>query len=106
MEAVGDLNGLRRASRGRARVLRTSVAAHMRNLWVGDHPRGSGVSLPVRQHIDNLMSIQVDHDRAERSAALKGKVVDAQTLHVLSLRGGQVHDPAHNRHPGGGDPQA
>jgi hypothetical protein len=88
MEAIGDLNRLRSAGRSSTGVLCTTVAAHMDNLWMGCHPYGSGISLPVWQHIDDLMRIQVDYDCAERSAAQKRKVVDAQTLHMLSLRGG------------------
>lgn len=45
-------------------------------------------------------SCLVNHDRPKRSAAPKREVVQAQTLHILSLRSGQRHHPAHNRHPG------
>ncbi len=72
---------------------------------MGGHPRGSGVCLPIGQDVDDLVRGQVHHDRRERSAAPKREIVEAETLHVLSLRRGQRHDPAHNRHPGGGDAQ-
>jgi hypothetical protein len=49
--------------------------------------------------------VQVHDDGTEDSAALKCEVVEAQTLHVLNLRGRQLHDPAHNRHPGRDNPQ-
>jgi hypothetical protein len=77
----------------------------MRDHWVGGHPRGGGFGLPVRQQINDLVRVQVYHDRAERSPTLKGKVVVAQTRHMFCWRGGQSHHPAHNRHPGRGDSQ-
>lgn len=77
----------------------------MGNLWMVSHPRSRSVRLPIGQDVDNLVSFQVHHDRAERSAAPKRKIIKAQALHVLCLRRGQRHHPAHNGHPGGSDPQ-
>ena len=51
------------------------------------------------------MSVWVHDDRSEGSAAPKGKVVEAKTLHVLSFRRGQLHDPTDNCHPGRGNSQ-
>ena len=105
MEAVSNLNRLWRASRSRASVLRTSVAAHMGDLWMGGNPHGSPFCLPVRQDVNDLVRVQVYNDCAECSAAPKRKIIEAQALYMLGLRSGQRHHPAYNRHPGGGDAQ-
>src|SRR5579863_7643275 len=101
MEAIGHLNGLWSAGRGSTGVFRASVTAHMGDFWMSGHPRGSGVGLPVRQQVDDLVRVQIDHDRAERSTAPKRKIIDAQTLYVLSLRTGQRQAPPKNRNRGG-----
>ncbi len=71
MEAIGNLNRLRRASRGRAGVLCAPVTAHMGNLWVGSDPRGSSFSLAVWQQVDDLMRVHVYEYHTERSATPK-----------------------------------
>src|SRR5215472_12122544 len=100
METVGDLNRLWRASGSGAGVFCPAVAAHMRDLRMGGDRRGSRFSLPVWQKINDLVSIEVHHDGAKRSAAPKGEIVDAQAFHVFYGLGGQRHDPSHHRHKG------
>jgi hypothetical protein len=78
----------------------------MHDLWVGGHPRGGGLGLPIGQNVDDLVSVQVHDDRAKRPAELKREIVEAKTLHMFcrlafSMPRGDhwSHDAEHSRVP-------
>ena len=74
-------------------------------LLLGSHPRGGGFGLPVWEQIDNLVGVQVHHNRAKGSAAPKREVVEAKALHMLGFWSGQCYDSVHDRHPRRGNSQ-
>src|SRR3989442_1566125 len=89
-----------------AGILTASIAAHMGDLGMGLHPGGGGFCLAVWQQVNDLVRVQIHQDRAERSAAQKREIINAQAMNLLCWLRWESHDSANNRHPGGCNPQA
>src|SRR5207248_10433820 len=105
MEAISYLNRLRSAGRCRAGVLTASVAAHMGDFGMRFHPGRCGVLLTVRQEIRDLMPLQIHQYGAKGSATAEREVVHSQTLHLVCLCGGKLHDAPQATRPRGLDPR-
>src|ERR1700712_5480721 len=76
MEPVGHLPGLRRALTGTFGVKAASVPADDLDAGMLSQPLAGGLGRPVRQHVDHLPPLQVDHDCPVAAALLPRPVVD------------------------------
>jgi hypothetical protein len=72
MEAICDLKSLWSSlSRSRS-ILSAAISTHDGDLWVVSHPSGCGFGLPIRQHINGTVTLQIDKDRAEAVTTPEG----------------------------------
>jgi hypothetical protein len=95
MEAVGDLDR-RRGAAGRAfGKVRPPVAANYPDLRL--QPGGKGVSLTVRQPVNDLVAFAIDQDRPIGPAATLTPIVAAD--HMTS-RSSRQRRPSHLAHEG------
>ena len=85
--AVGDLEGVRCALGDRSGVLRRAVPSHDLDTGMILEPRRDGRRCPVRQEIDGPSPLEVDEDRAPRSALPPGPIVNAEHAWCLGGRG-------------------
>ena len=76
VEAVGRLLRLRRPLRAALRVKTATVTAHHFNRRMPPEPVGGRFGRPIRQDVENLATLQVDHDRPVGGALPPAPVID------------------------------
>src|SRR5579884_1864705 len=97
MEPVGTLDGLRCRRQSRRSVVSSTISAHHSDFWMGPHPGGGGFGFPIRQNIENLMTLQIDQERSIDASTLERKIINAELGDLSNWLGGQRHDAAKQR---------
>lgn len=109
MKTVGNLDGLRRTTRGPLREASAAIAAHHANAGIPLEPGGEGVRLAIGQQIKHMVPFEVDQDRAVATSAQEAPIVDAHDTGCRRRWQRRLADLAEQRvragRAGSGEPQ-
>ena len=100
VETVCDLHCLRsHAARG-VRVFTAAIPTDNLHPWMSEQPGGKLVATAVREHIDDVMPLQIDQNAAIGPAASEREVVHTENTGSRQMRQGDRHAgvPAPYRH--------
>lgn len=75
MKPIRTLDGLRSATGYRRGIVAATIPTHQLDFWVRAHPGRRGLFLPIGQEVNDVVTLQIDQDRAEFSPATERKVI-------------------------------
>jgi hypothetical protein len=81
MKAVSDLPRLRRPPAGSLSIEAAAIPADDLDFRMLAQPTGGRLRRALRQHVDNLAPLQIDHDRSIAGPLSPTPIVDADNLH-------------------------
>src|SRR5262249_10451675 len=86
MEAVGDLYCLRGDATGSVRIFTAAIPTDDIHIWMSEQPRGELGATAVGKDIDDVMSLQINHDAAIGPTAAEGEVIHTEDTGSGSIR--------------------
>ncbi len=92
METVHDLDGLRRAARGRVGVELGAIPRDHLNLGMLGQPGDRRLGAALGQQGDHVVSPQIDEDGAEAAAFAPGPLIQPKQLYIPDGRQGHGAD--------------